>query len=321
MENIIIISTLVFLFTFLGTGYFKEYLKQKKIFDIPSKRSSHSKSIPKGGGWVIVISIIGAIAFLDPYDKNPAIITILGLALLSWIDDLKNINIPIRLLFQITLISIYFFSLYKNGFYEESDFNHIFLIILLFTWFINIFNFMDGIDGISCSISITIFLGIAIAYFLKDSNYNPNFEIIAIASCSAFLFWNWSPAKIFLGDVGSIVLGFLCILSLYWLYLDKETWHWVISLPMYYIVDTSLTLIKRLVSGKKIWQAHKEHFYQKAVQSGMNHALVVKSIIGLQTIIILTCILIKNPYVVVLLAFIETLILIFYFSSKYKKST
>ena len=130
-----------------------------------------------------------------------------------------------------------------------------------------------------------------------------------------------NPAKIFLGDVGSIVLGFICILSLYWLYLDKETWHWALSLPMYYTLDTSLTLIKRLFQRKKIWEAHKEHFYQKVVQSGMSHGKVVKLIIALQISIILTCYILDNPYLIVFLSFLESLGLIIYFSSKYKKST
>ena len=167
----------------------------------------------------------------------------------------------------------------------------------------------------------SICIGIIFAYISNNSEYFPSFEILITSTCLAFLYWNWKPAKIFLGDVGSIVLGFVCILSLYWLFLDGNTWHWVLCLPMYYVLDTTLTLINRLISGKKIWQAHSEHFYQKAVQSGMSHSYVVKLIIGLQIIIILTCYFVKNPYLVVFLSFLESMGLIIYFSSKYKKST
>jgi len=321
MEKIIFASISSFLFTFFGTKYLRKYLENKKIFDIPIKRSSHAKPTPKGGGWIIVLTIVGIILFLNPYDKIPVITTILGLALLSWIDDLKNINIFGRLFFQLFFISFYFIYLYFSGFYQQQDTYHIIFIIFLCIWFINIFNFMDGIDGISSSMCITILLGIILAYLKNESEYLPVFEILIISSCVAFLFWNWNPAKIFLGDVGSIVLGFICILSLYWLYLDKETWHWALSLPMYYILDTSLTLIKRLLQRKKIWLAHKEHFYQKVVQSGMGHGKVVKLIIALQISIILTCYILENPYLIVFLSFLESLGLIIYFSSKYKKST
>ena len=80
MEKLIIASIISFLFTFIGTKYLRSYLEKKKIFDIPIKRSSHTKPIPKGGGWIIVLCIIGIISFFEPYDKNPVIISILGLA-------------------------------------------------------------------------------------------------------------------------------------------------------------------------------------------------------------------------------------------------
>ena len=90
---------------------------------------------------------------------------------------------------------------------------------------------------------------------------------------------------------------------------------------MYYVLDTTLTLINRFISGKKICQEHKEHYYQKAAQSGMSHSTVVKLIITLQTLIIATCYFIENPYLVTFLTFLESMGLIIYFSSKYKKST
>jgi len=108
MDKLLIFSIFIFLFTLIGTKYLKKILEYKKIFDIPNKRSSHIKPIPKGGGWIIVLSIIGIILLLDPYDKIPGIIAIAGLAFISWQDDLKNINVLVRLLFQIFFISIYF---------------------------------------------------------------------------------------------------------------------------------------------------------------------------------------------------------------------
>ena len=175
---------------------------------------------------------------------------------------------------------------------------------------------MDGIDGISPSIAITILTGCLIA----ESDIT-SFDFYSIIFCClGFLFWNWHPAKIFLGDVGSVILGYICILLLIKLVVGDE-WEWGISLPMYYILDTSITLINRFISGEKIWQAHNEHFYQKAVRSGMSHSQVVSLIITLQAFIIATCYFIENPYLVVFLAFLESTGLIIYFSSKYKKST
>ena len=248
MEKLIIISIFSFIFTFFGTKLLKDFFIKKKIYDYPNQRSSHTKPVPTSGGLIIYFCIITIILILDPYDKIPALITITGLAVLSWKDDLKNLNILVRLFFQIFFISIYFFYLYSINFYQQVPLINIFFTILIFTWFINIFNFMDGIDGISSLMTITICLGIVFAYLLNNSEYFPSFEIIIISICLAFLFWNWYPAKIFLGDIGSITLGFVCALSLYWLLLDKNSWHWILSLPMYYFLDTTVTLIKRFIS-------------------------------------------------------------------------
>jgi UDP-N-acetylmuramyl pentapeptide phosphotransferase/UDP-N-acetylglucosamine-1-phosphate transferase len=178
---------------------------------------------------------------------------------------------------------------------------------------------MDGIDGITPSVTITLILGVLVIRSLELYPTNWIFEFGIIFSCLAFLFWNWHPAKIFLGDVGSISLGFACgTLLLTPIIYGK--WE-VISLIMYYVLDTSLTLINRFMAGKKVWQAHSEHYYQKAVRSGMSQSQVVSLIITLQALIIATCYFIENPYLVVFLAFLESAGLIIYFSSKYKKST
>ena len=323
MEKVIIFSIFSFLFSFIGTKYLKEYLEKKKIFDIPNERSSHIKPIPKGGGWIIVIFLLilmtpkvyeydsGIIEF---YSKDPILfihfsITLLALAILSWFGDIKNINPFIRLFFQ------FFIILYLTS-QGERSYNEIIIICLVIVWFINIFNFMDGIDGITPSVTITIFAG----YLIAISSITA-FNIYSIIFCClGFLFWNWHPAKIFLGDVGSVILGFICISFMMVLFINGQ-WDWALSLTMYYILDTSITLINRFIAGKKIWQAHSEHYYQKAVQSGMSHSQVVKLIIALQILIITTCYFIENPYLVLFLAFLQCTGLIIYFSSKYKKST
>ena len=321
MERLAIISILSFLFTLIGTKYLKEYLEKKKIFDIPSNRSSHLKPIPKGGGWIIVLILIISILLDSEFKKvdlkaiSLPLLSVLGLAVLSWIDDIKNLNVSIRLFFQFLIICTFWIL---NP--TPADLGQAIIFTIISVWFINIFNFMDGIDGITPSVSITILLGYAIAVYELNKFVDMTFCFVIISSCFGFLLWNWHPAKIFLGDVGSITLGWLIFFSLLILY-KYGKWDWALSLPMYYILDTSITLINRFIEGKKIWQAHNEHYYQKAVQSGMSHSQVVKLIIALQILIITTCYFIENPYLVVFLAFLQCTGLIIYFSSKYKKST
>ena len=144
MEELIIASIFSFLFTLIGTKYLKEYLERKKIFDIPNRRSSHTKPIPKGGGWIIVLCIIVVKFFSEGGFSLPSFamyLSIIGLAILSWIDDIKNVRVITRLLFQFLIIFLLFFSITGAGFAIYTNF----FVTLLFVWFINIFNFKKSI--------------------------------------------------------------------------------------------------------------------------------------------------------------------------------
>lgn len=137
---------------------------------------------------------------------------------------------------------------------------------------------MDGIDGITCSETITICIGmVLIAFFSQFPQEVAVFALALAICCAGFLPWNWHKAKIFLGDVGSIPLGFLVgwlliVLAMY------GYWAAALILPAYYFTDAGITLLMRLIRKKKIWQAHSEHFYQQAVRSGKSHSAVVITI-------------------------------------------
>ena len=149
------------------------------------------------------------------------------------------------------------------------------LAAILWLWFLNLFNFMDGIDGISGAQSISLGLGLALlAVLLEGVSDLLSVALILAAAAAGFLVWNWPPSRIFLGDVGSIPLGYLFA----WLLLAaaaEGAWAPAVILPLYYLADASLTLVRRALRGERLWQAHKEHFYQRAVQNGMSHATVV----------------------------------------------
>jgi UDP-N-acetylmuramyl pentapeptide phosphotransferase/UDP-N-acetylglucosamine-1-phosphate transferase len=145
-------------------------------------------------------------------------------------------------------------------------------------WFVNLFNFMDGIDGLAGSETAAIGLGAVLLASIGAVGVVPGaLGLVLVGAALGFLLWNWQPAKIFLGDVGSIPLGYL----IGWLLLALAAQgHWVAALllPGYYLADASLTLARRLMRGERIWQAHREHFYQHAVRQGRSHAQVVLAI-------------------------------------------
>jgi UDP-N-acetylmuramyl pentapeptide phosphotransferase/UDP-N-acetylglucosamine-1-phosphate transferase len=133
---------------------------------------------------------------------------------------------------------------------------------------------MDGIDGIAAVEAIGIGIGLyAIGLVFMKATAAHGQALTIAATMAGFLVWNWHPARIFLGDVGSIPLGLL----LGWLLLGLAAngqWAAALILPLYYLADATLTLLRRLLRGALIWQAHREHFYQIAVQRGHSHARV-----------------------------------------------
>ncbi len=141
-------------------------------------------------------------------------------------------------------------------------------------WFINLYNFMDGIDGITGVETFCLGIGLALVAHIGMAP-----QAVAIAAAgAAFLWWNWQPAKIFLGDSGSVPLGYL----LGWLLLTlaaRGFWVSALVLPAYYLADATLTLAGRLHRREKVWQAHRNHFYQRAVQAGASHAAVAKLVL------------------------------------------
>ena len=152
------------------------------------------------------------------------------------------------------------------------------LAAFLWLWFINLFNFMDGIDGLAGTETVVIALG----YFLivgaaGAGDPTANLALIIAAAAAGYLIWNWHPAKVMMGDAGSIPLGFL----LGWLMIDLAArGHGIaaVILPLYFTVDATLTLAGRLARGEKPWLPHRGHFYQRAVLAGSSPAAVVSRI-------------------------------------------
>ena len=271
----------VLIATSVGTWIVLKALRRHAIFDRPNERSSHTGLVPRGGGIAVTAVVIVAWAVLAPPENRFEVFCVLGAALLlagvSWLDDLHSLTPWSRLLAQLvaTLPALYWMSRDGSGLPTLLP-QPVALAAagLLWIWFINLFNFMDGIDGITGIETAGIGIGIALlAGYAPLSGENPAFAATAAAAAVGFLLWNWHPAKIFLGDVGSVPLGFL----LGWLLLKLASdgaWAAALILPAYYLADATITLARRGLRGDRIWQAHREHFYQRAVQGGRSHATV-----------------------------------------------
>jgi UDP-N-acetylmuramyl pentapeptide phosphotransferase/UDP-N-acetylglucosamine-1-phosphate transferase len=274
-----------------GTGATAAFLKARAILDRPNERSSHKAPTPRGGG-IAVMAVLGAawpaIALVSSSAPGGMIAVLgaaAGLAALSWIDDLRGLHPFVRLAAQFTAAAVAILAIPAG----TTVFQELLPLgldraaaVVLWVWFVNLFNFMDGIDGIAGTESAFIGAGLfLLAVLFPHPALAPGFGFYALTLAAAalgFLWWNWEPAKIFLGDVGSVPLGFL----LGFLLLDAAAagfWQAALILPLYYLADSGITLAARVLRGEKLWQAHARHFYQRAARRLRSHAKVVRAVI------------------------------------------
>ena len=277
-----------------GTGAILRVLERRAILDHPNERSSHAVPTPRGGGLAVIAVILAAwtaIAWgagtLGLY--WPALAGALALAAVSWFDDLRGLGPVPRLAVQAAAVAAGIFALPGPGPVFQGLLPpalDAFAAAFLWLWFVNLFNFMDGIDGISGAETACIGGGVCVLALVEGWTGEVGlYALTAAAAALGFLAWNWQPARIFLGDVGSVTLGYL----LGWLLLGlAATGYWAAALllPLYYLADATLTLLSRLRRREPIWQAHRKHYYQRAIRRGLNHVQVVRVIMALNALLV-----------------------------------
>jgi UDP-N-acetylmuramyl pentapeptide phosphotransferase/UDP-N-acetylglucosamine-1-phosphate transferase len=264
-------------------------LLARRLPDIPNARSSHSKPVPRGGGIGVVIAaslVLGLhaadfTALYWPVLFGGALL----LALISLADDARPLPAAIRFAAQAAVVAA---ALWVTGdalgwpgplpAWITAP-----LLFLAWLWFVNLYNFMDGIDGITAVESVSISAGLVAVWWVAGRPGLLDPVILAAATLGGamlgFLLWNRHPARIFLGDVGSVPLG-LVLGGLLILTAAAGNIEAAIILPLYYGADATITLTRRLLRGEKVWQAHREHFYQRAAnENGRGPVAVTRAIL------------------------------------------
>lgn len=242
---------------------------KKLLLDIPNNRSLHSSPIPKGGGIIFIL-----LSLLFPFYKilndsekplEMIFLVTIPLCIIGFLDDRFNIS-PLKR-YTVQLVTALLIFSYRSEIYIMDNLIYSFitscLIVIGITAIINFVNFMDGIDGLvgGCFLVILFFIGLIFSFPLPI--------IILIGSLLSFCIWNWSPAKIFMGDVGSTFLG-----AIYCgLILRMDNWQQglnilLLSAPL--ILDTIICIILRYFNGQNIFKAHKLHLYQRLFDAGWN---------------------------------------------------
>lgn len=251
------------------------FLRRRQILDHPNERSSHSRPTPRGAGLAVTPVILAGWLLLGATGlllSGQWVVMggALALLILSWQDDRMGLSARTRLLVHLAAVAAGLYALPAKElifqgwlpFWADRT-----VAAILWIWFLNLYNFMDGIDGITGVETLCIAGGL---WWLTPAQAQ---AAVLAGAAVGFLMWNWHPAKIFLGDSGSVPLGYL----LGWLLLrvaGDGLWAPALILPAYYLADATITITKRALRGEKIWQAHRQHFYQRAVQGGSSHARV-----------------------------------------------
>ena len=268
----------VSLLSFLLTAALYRYALARRLFDIPNTRSSHVVPTPRGGGVAIVLTFLlglpvlvwaDAIAWQGMFGLGGAGAMV---ALVGFLDDHGHIAVRWRLLVHCVAASwglawmgglaplLVFGVVVDVGWLAQV------LAALYLVWLLNLYNFMDGIDGLASIEGVTVCAGGALLYVLGAPMVVAwGTPILLLAATAGFLCWNFPPAKIFMGDVGSGFLGLMLgLLSIQGAWLNPAFfWSWIILMGVF-VVDATLTLLRRLMRRQKLYEAHRSHAYQYA---------------------------------------------------------
>jgi UDP-N-acetylmuramyl pentapeptide phosphotransferase/UDP-N-acetylglucosamine-1-phosphate transferase len=233
--------------------------------DHPNARSLHEMPTPRIGGLGIMAGVVVAGVWLVDANLAPVILAAFALAALSVLDDVRSLPVVLRFLahFIAAVAALLTFGL--SGW-------SLLLGVLAVVWMTNLYNFMDGVDGLAGGMAAIGFGALSLAAWLGNA-----LELAAIcaaisAAALAFLRFNFPPARISMRDAGSIPLGFMAA-TLGIVGARQNLWPWVFPLLVFspFIVDSSVTLARRSLRGEKIWRAHRSHYYQRAVLLGASH--------------------------------------------------
>ena len=302
------IYILIFLATLSGVELFRHWSLRRSLFDVPNERSSHTEPTPRGGGLVIVIVCLIAYSALTFFSNGRFnygyLIGASLIALISWLDDLFSISIIWRFLVHslaalIAIGSLGYFGEIYFPFYQTVSIGSAGFLLTFFwiVWLTNAYNFMDGIDGLAGIQAVTAGFGwLLVGKFFGAETFGFYGGVLMFSSLG-FLIKNWQPAKIFMGDVGSAFLGYT--FAVMPLLMQNELppafekrailLPFAVLLVWLFAFDTLWTFARRVLKKEKVWEAHREHLYQRMVIGGLSHQFV-SGLYGIFSILTVLCV-------------------------------
>ena len=241
----------------------------KKIQDIPNERSLHAAPIPRIGGVGLMAGILSGWMLMPGALVWWMVLPMLILFGVSLLDDMRGLPVHRRLLAHfVTAVLL----VAGSGLFARHGVWAVMLVLLFTMWMTNLYNFMDGSDGLAGGMALFGFACYGVAALIAQDDMLAMLNFAIAAAALGFLYHNFPPARVFMGDAGSIPLGFLAAAMGLW---GWQQGCWAAWFPLLvfspFIADASVTLVKRTLRGAKITEAHREHYYQRAIQLGWGH--------------------------------------------------
>jgi len=282
------------------TGLLRAYALRRSLLDVPNERSSHISATPRGGGLAIVLVVLAVTGWLQQRQLLPPGLALVlsgggaAVALIGWIDDHRSLGAAVR---AGTHLLVAAWAVYVFGGVAEIDLGFArlplgvtfgsALAVIAIAWLINVYNFLDGTDGYAASQAVCTALAGALLFHFAGKDVLAILCATVVAASAGFLVWNWSPAKIFMGDVGSYFLGY--VFGVLALFGEKSStvpaFLWFILLAVFFC-DASLTLLRRLLAGERWYEAHRSHAYQRLHQMGFSHRRIATLLILVNAVLL-----------------------------------
>jgi len=287
------VFAITLLISYVGVRWLMHYLRQQDIVDRPNERSMHAGAVPRGGGLIIIALVLCCLILLGVTSPDRPLffagitLCLLAWAVLSWCDDRFDLSPRLRFSVQVLIASatVFLFGWVDTFLGVSLAWAGPIMSVFGLLWMANLNNFMDGMDGLAAAQAIIGGLTLGVWFFYLGDFALATLCLVIVASSYGFLLWNWHPAKIFMGDVGSIGLGALYATLM--IIAANRYQLPILSLLLIFavfIADATFTILNRLRKGERVWLPHRSHFYQRAGLAGVQHTTVTLVAIVLMSI-------------------------------------
>ncbi|CAM2067065.1 Glycosyltransferase family 4 protein [Sulfidibacter corallicola] len=298
MMNEWMIPSMVFVVSMLGTGWLAVFLRRRGQVDVPNERSSHRVPTPRGGGLAVIFALVlgfEVTRFVDQLPFDGFFYVALALvSLMGYLDDKYRLSPMLRLVIYFSAAAIITFSRswidlipLPPPFNLDWGWWRYPMSMIWIVGVLNLTNFLDGIDGYLGVQTVIVGLGLCLLFQTETAL---QIGMILIAAALGFLVHNWHPAKIFLGDVGSVSLGFIFAVTPFYLGGGPIEYRVFLvgMLLWFFLSDGTFTIVRRLIAGEKIWNPHHKHLYQRLTEVGWSHRRIVAVVLAMQVTVLVS---------------------------------